>query len=232
MQEKRLTIVEHLSELRSRLIKGLIAVLLCSCITYNFVDRLLPFIIKPVGKVVFIAPQEAFVTNIKLSFLGGLFLASPYIIFQIWRFISAGLRDSEKKYVLLFAPFSFLLFLVGSGFGYFVVIPIGIKFLLGFATEVVTPMITLSRYISFIGLLTFMFGIVFLLPLIVLFLTKLGVLTPDILRSKRRHAIVLIFILSALITPPDVVTQLFLGLPLVVLYEIGIIFSRLAYRRI
>lgn len=232
MLDNKLTLVEHLDELRSRVIKSVIFIFICSCVVYNYVDVLLSILVKPVGELVFIEPQEAFVTNIKIAVFGGLFLSSPFVIYHIWRFVSAGLSSSEKKYALLFGPVSFLFFLLGTSFGYFIIVPIGMHFLLGFATDFIAPMITVSRYISFIANLTFAFGVVFQLPLIILFLTKVGIVTPAFLSSKRKHAIVVIFILAATLTPPDVVTQALMAVPLLILFEIGSIFSKLAYRPI
>jgi sec-independent protein translocase protein TatC len=190
----------------------------------------MPNLIKPAGKLVFIAPQEAFIANIKIALFGGLFLASPFVTYQIWRFVSAGLKRNEMKYTLIFGPLSFLFFLLGIAFGYFIIVPIGIKFLLGFATELVTPMLTISKYISFVGMLTLAFGVVFQLPVVSLFLTKLGIITPYFLSSKRRYAVVFIFLLAAVLTPPDIITQCLMAVPLLVLYEIGIIFSKIAYK--
>ncbi|NQT06327.1 MAG: twin-arginine translocase subunit TatC [Candidatus Omnitrophica bacterium] len=229
-KNKRLTLVEHLEELRSRLAKSAIFVVVASCLFYGVVGYILPHLTRPVGRLVFIAPHEAFVTNIKIAFFGGLFISLPFLILQIWQFVKSGLKTNEKNYVLLFGPLSFLFFLAGSAFGYFIIVPIGMKFLLSFSTDIVTPMIAISRYVSFLGVLTFAFGLVFELPLIVLFLTKIGITTPQFLAARRREAIVLIFISAAVLTPPDIITQCLMALPLLILYEIGIIFSKLAYR--
>jgi len=229
-EDNRLTIVEHLNELRGRVIKSLIFVIVCSAILYNLIGIILPVIIRPAGRLVFIAPTEAFIVNIKIVFLGGIFISSPFLLYQVWQFVSMALKENEKKYVLIFGIISFFLFILGAAFGYFIIIPIGLKFLLGFATDFITPMITISKYISFVGTMIFAFGVVFQLPLILLFLTKIGMVTPMFLSSKRRHAIVCMFILSATLTPPDVITQCLMAVPLLVLYEIGIIFSKCAYR--
>ena len=232
MDEIKATLVEHLDELRSRIIKSAVSIIIGSCFIYNFVDRILKHLSQPVGKLVFIAPQEAFVTNIKISLFGGLFLSAPVLIYQVWKFVSSGLKKNERKYVLLFGPLSFLFFVTGVSFGYFVIAPMGIKFLLGFAADFVVPMITISNYISFVGTLVFAFGVVFQLPLVMLFLTKIGVTTPRFLSDKRKHAIVFIFIAAATLTPPDIVTQCLMAVPLLVLYEIGIMLSKLTHRPI
>lgn len=231
MADNKVSFVEHLSELRNRIIKSIIFIFICSVFIYNYIDILLAILVKPVGKLVFIAPREAFITNIKIAFFAGLFLSSPFVLYQVWRFISVALKRNEKKYALIFGLLSFVLFILGCIFGYFIIVPIGINFLLGFSSDFVTPMITISRYVSFVGTLTFAFSLVFQLPLIILFLTKIGIVTPKFLSARRKEMLVFIFILAAVLTPPDVITQALMALPLIVLYELGIIFSKIAYRK-
>ena len=229
MEDKALPVTGHLAELRIHIIKSVVCILGCAVVLYNFSGQLVSFLARPVGQLVFITPTEAFVTNIKIALWGGLFISSPYVIYQIWQFVAAALKRQEKKYIFLFGPVSFIFFVLGGLFGFFVVVPVGITFLLHFATDIVHPMISVSHYISFIGILIFAFGLVFQLPLVLLFLTKMGMVTPQILGQKRRVAIVLMFICAAAITPPDVVTQVSLAIPLLLLYELGILFSKLAY---
>jgi len=225
-----LALTEHLAELRMRVIKSVICVIFAAIVIYGFVDQITANLIKPVGSLVFIAPQEAFAARIKIAFFGGLLLSSPFIIFQIWRFISTGLSRKERKYTLVFGPLSFVFFIAGALFGYFVIVPIGVKFLLGFATDLLNPMITINNYLSFVGALVLIFGVIFELPLASLFLTKIGLITPKFLSSSRRQAIVIVFISAAILTPPDVITQCLMAVPLLVLYEVSIIFSKFAYR--
>ena len=230
-QDVRSALEDHLQEIRNRLIKSVVFVLIIACAFYSFVPLILQGFAAPVGNLVFIEPQEAFITNIKIAFWAGLFFSSPFILYQIWAFVSVGLSSREKKYVALFGPFSFALFVLGVCFGYFIIVPVGIKFLLGFATDMLTPMITFSKYVSFTAGLMLNFGLVFELPLVLAFLTKVGVTTPTFLADKRRHAIVLLFLLAAMFTPPDVVTQCLMAVPLLGLYELGIIFSKMAYKK-
>lgn len=230
--DKRLSLVEHLDEFRARLLKSVVFVIVVSCLFYGCVEKVFPYLTKGIDKLIFIAPAELFLSYIKIAFFGGLFLSSPFVIYQIWKFISVGLRKNERKWIMLFGPMSFLFFITGACFGYFIIMPIGLKFLLGFATDFISPMITVSRYISFVGILTLAFGIIFELPIVILFLTKVGLVTPTFLSTKRRHAIVLIFITAALLTPPDIITQTLMAIPLLLLYEISIIFSRSAYKPI
>lgn len=229
--DKPLALTQHLKELRTRIIKSIFFTIFFSLVVYHYKHYILPFLTKPVGKLIFIAPQEAFITQIKIALFGGLFLASPFVLYQIWRFISVALKPKEKRYALIFGIISFLFFILGSIFGFFVIIPIGIKFLLGFATDLVTPNITISRYISFVGGLTLIFGIIFELPLILMFLTKVGIVTPEFLSKKRRESTVLIIIAAAIFTPPDIITQVLMAIPLILLYELGIFFSKLGYKK-
>lgn len=228
-KDKELGLAQHLEELRSRLIKSIAVIVVCFIGVYNFVDHIMVALIKPVGELVFIAPTEAFVTRMMIALLVGIFVSSPFLIFQVWRFVSVGLKKKESKYITIFGPFSFIFFILGALFAYFLVIPLGMKFLLSFATDSITPMISMNKYVSFVGTLTLSFGLIFQLPIAILFLTKIGLVTPRFLSTRRRNAIVLIFIGAAVLTPPDVVTQCLMAIPLLILYEIGIIFSKFAY---
>ncbi|MBU0759309.1 MAG: twin-arginine translocase subunit TatC [Candidatus Omnitrophica bacterium] len=226
--DRRFTFIEHLEELRKRLICAIAFVVIASIFTYAFTDKILIFFSRPVGRLVFIAPAEAFTTSIKIAIFGGLYISSPFILYEIWRFISSGLEDVERKYVLLFGIFSFVLFLLGSLLGYFIIVPIGLKFLMAFGTEYLKPMISVGKYVSFVMSLSFAFGVVFQLPMAILFLTKIGVVTPRFLSSNRKYAIVIIFIAAAIFTPPDIITQCLMAIPLWVLYEVSIFLSRIA----
>lgn len=231
MADRKLTFIEHLEELRIRIIKSVVFIIIVAGILYSLADRILAYLVSPVGgTLVFIAPQEAFITNIKVALFGGLFFSSPFVLYQIWQFVSAGLKKNERRYTSLFGFFSFLFFIIGISFGYFIIVPIGLTFLLGFSNEFLIPMISVSRYVSFVGALMFAFGVVFQLPLVIVFLTKIGIVTPQFLSKNRRYAIVLIFIAGAIFTPPDVVTQCLMAVPLILLYELGIIFSKLTHR--
>ncbi|VAX36782.1 Twin-arginine translocation protein TatC [hydrothermal vent metagenome] len=222
--------IEHLDDLRGRLIKIILAMIIASCLVYGVIDYILAFLIQPVGQLVFTSPADAFLARITLALFVGFFLSFPVILYQIWSFVSEGLRPEEKKFVYFFAPCSFFLFLLGVGFAYFVTIPIAIRFLLSFSTDAIIPMITIRNYISFLGTMLLAFGVVFELPLVLLFLTKIGVATPAFFSEKRRYAIVCILIVSAVITPPDIITQLIMAGPLIILYEIGIIVSKMTYK--
>ena len=226
---KHLTLIDHLDELRGRVVQFLCVYVVCCFFTYTLTASLLPYIIRPVRMVVFNAPGEAFSAYMILTLLGGFIISLPFFLYQLWAFAWQALTDKERKYILLFGPLSFFFFIVGIAFAFFVVVPIALKFLLSFSSEFVVPMISIKSYISFVGNFVLAFGIVFELPLVLVFLVKIGIATPAFLRQYRRHAIMAILILSAILTPPDVVSQLFMAIPLVVLYELGVLFSVVAY---
>ncbi len=224
--------IEHLEELRSRLIKAILAWLTGTIIFYGFfIDPFLSFIIKPVHHIVFTSPSEAFTARITITLWGGFLLSLPVILYQVWQFVAVGLTPQEKKYVAVFGPLSAVFFILGEAFAYFCMLPISIKFLLSFSTDLFVPMITVDNYISFVTTLMLACGVTFELPLIFAFLTKIGIATPEFMRQKRRYVIVVILIVSAIITPPDVVSQILLAAPLLVLYEVGILFSHWIFAR-
>lgn len=221
---------DHVEELRSRFLKCLAAVFVATLVFYQFVDPVLRLVIKPVGHLVFTAPADAFVARLLLAVLGGVVVAMPVVLYQIWVFVALGLKEQERKFVRLYGPLSFLFFALGVLFAYYVALPISLKFLLGFSSEWMVPMITVKSYVGFFTSLVLACGIVFELPIVLIFLTAIGIATPEFLIQKRRHAIVIILIISAVITPPDVITLLIMTLPLVVLYEAGVVASKITYR--
>ncbi len=224
-----MSFIDHIDELRRSLIKCIAALLIGSCFFYFVADKILMQLAKPVGRLVFTSVTEGFGAHMSLTFLGGFFIALPFILFEIWKFLAKGLNDYEKKWVKVFAPFSLVLFIVGGVFAYYVMLPLAMEFLLSFRLATVVPMISVSKYISFVATLVFTFGVVFELPLFFIFLTKVNVVTPDFLREHRRVAIVVVLAVSAFLTPPDIITQLLMGGPLIFLYEISVICSQIIY---
>lgn len=222
MEESNLTIIQHLEELRKRIIYSVLFILLGSIISYGFVDKILSYIARPMGKLVFIQPIEAFMTHIKLAIFCGVFISFPVILYQIWAFVSPGLKEKERRYILIFAPMSLLLFILGCSFSYFVIIPFGVKFLMGYRTPWLEPMISVGSYVSFFCIMIIVFGVVFELPVVMLFLNKLGIVNPKMLRKNRKYAVLIIFIVAAVLTPPDVFTQIMMAIPLLILYELSI----------
>ena len=233
-QEKKTEVFsfyEHLDELKNRVLKSLASMGIASLLVYSFIDGIQEIIIQPAGFLVFTSPADAFVARLNLTFICGFILSLPVISYQIWRFVSVGLKFDERKAILYLVPASVVLFIVGVVFAYSVALPISMKFLLSFSTEKINPMITIDKYISFAGMLLLSFGFIFEMPLIILFLVKIGIATPEFLAQKRKISIVLILIVSAILTPPDVITQLILAGPLLILYEVGIWVSRSVYKK-
>lgn len=224
--------LDHLEELRARLIKCLGAIALAAMVVYPFIDTILKFVSRPVGKLVFTYPSDAFVARLQLTFLGGIFLSFPVVVYQIWRFVGIALTEEERKWAVLFGPVSLILFFLGGLFAYFVVAPFSLQFLLNFSSDVMVPMITVNNYISYIGSLILGCALTFELPVVLLFLTKIGIATPAFLIQKRSYALVGFLIVSAVLTPPDVISMLLMAAPLIILYEIGILFSKMAFKKI
>ncbi|MFQ5915489.1 MAG: twin-arginine translocase subunit TatC [Nitrospinota bacterium] len=233
--DKRMGLTGHLSELRRCIVISLIGVGVGFGAVWNFTDPVLAFLqgpIQPVQeKLVIIAPTEAFFTQLKVAFLAGFLLSLPLILHQVWSFVSPGLFQKERAFTFPFIVLSTLCFLIGAAFAFFVVMPFGIRFLVGYAGAAFTPSITIGNYISFTIRMLLVFGAVFELPLATFLLTRFGFLTPSTLSKNRRYAIVLMFVGAALLTPPDVFTQLLMAGPLLGLYEISIVTSRMALRQ-
>jgi sec-independent protein translocase protein TatC len=219
--------IVHFNELRSRVLKSLGVFIGAAFICFQFAESVLDWYIRPAGKLVFTSPGGGFAAVMTVTIVLTCLVTAPFIIYQIWAFASSALRPQEKKFVFIFGPLSLLFFVAGVLFAYFVAIPISYQFLMGFTSEFLVPMITVDHYLSFSGNMLIAFGVAFELPLILAFLAKIGIATPEYLRQKRRHAIVIILIVAAVATPPDVVSQLLLGIPLIVLYELGILFTRI-----
>ncbi|WP_297446043.1 twin-arginine translocase subunit TatC [Desulfurobacterium sp.] len=221
----------HLEELRSRLFKSVISIFVGFLICWPFRKDILLFLERPLpdylkGKLVFFSPPEAFFTALKICFFGGMIIAMPFILYQVWKFIEPGLYPNEKKFIIPFLFFSFLFFSIGVCFAYFIIIPFALRFLLGFMGNLLIPQIGVGNYISFVIQLTLAFGFVFLLPVVVGLLAKLGVINHKLLEKNRKFAILIIFIVAAILTPPDVASQIMMAVPLLFLYELSIMVAK------
>jgi sec-independent protein translocase protein TatC len=237
MDEKQ-PFLAHLEELRSRLIVCAIAIGVGFAISYVFSKQIFRLLILPLTRVlpaesrlIFTNLPEMFITYIKVSLVAGITLAIPVIFYELWMFLAPALYQREKRYLVPFVLFSSILFVLGALFGYLVVFPYGFKFFISFATEDIQALPSVKQYFSFAIRLLLAFGLVFEMPIVVLFLTKLGLITPAAMKRFRKFAILCAFILSAILTPPDVATQFMMALPLIVLYELSIYLSRLVYRK-
>jgi len=232
--DKKIPFSGHLEELRRRLIVCFIAVGTGFVLSYGFKEKLFQILTRPLigvmktgDKLIFTGLPEAFFTYLKVAFLSGIILATPIIFYEFWMFVAPGLYDKEKRLMLPIVFLSTLFFLGGSFFGYFIVFPYGFKFFLGFASEIIRPLPSMREYLSFASKLLLAFGVVFELPLVITFLAKLGIVSVSFLKKNRKYAVLLFFVGAAILTPPDVVTQIMMALPLMVLYEISIVGARI-----
>lgn len=223
--------IKHIEEMRSRIIKSVGAFILAFCLSYNLVGKLIPKIIAPAGHLIFTAPTEAFSAYMTVGALLALLISSPYIVYQIWAFIGGALRPTEKKFIYIFAPLSLLFFLSGASFAFFIAVPRAYHFMMSFSSDYFVPMVTVKNYLGFLWHMVVAFGVAFELPLILAFLAKIGIASPEYLRQMRRHAVMIILIAAAFLAPPDVISMLILAVPLIFLYELGIVFVGIFYRR-
>lgn len=231
--EGEMSLIEHLTELRSCIVKSFIAIFLGFLCTFYFAEPIYRFLARPLIKVlpeadkkmIFTSLPEVFFVYIKVALFSGIIVASPVLFYQLWKFVAPGLYKDERKYVIPFVLCSTAFFLAGASFAYFQIFPLGFKFFVGFQTENIEPMITMKEYLKFATRLLLAFGIIFEMPIVSLFLSKLGILTPAFLRKNRKYAILIMVILAAILTPPDVVTQLMMAGPMMILYEVSIIVS-------
>lgn len=274
-----LSLVDHLDELKFRIIYSLIAVIVVSVVAYFFRNEILAFLVRPLtgyysptvpnsevpaileamqnflrgtassyfteeqisailgvmgrflgqqSGLIFIHPTEAFLSYIKLALFTGIFFSAPIIIYQIWKFLLPALFDKEQRFFFRTFGFGTLLFFVGSAFAFLVVLPLGIKFLLRLSGPNLQASFTIGNYLSFTMMFILVFGVLFELPVVIFLLVQVGIVSREFLARQRKYMILVAFIVSAILTPPDVVTQLLLAGPLIVLYEISLILARFA----
>ncbi|MCG8702308.1 MAG: twin-arginine translocase subunit TatC [Bacteroidales bacterium] len=247
--EKEMTFLEHLEELRWHLIRSAIAIFVFASVGFIFKSILFDVIFMGPSDSEFITNRllckinicinqasvpiqnfmmtGQFMSHIKISLIAGIVIAFPYIVFELWRFISPALHNNEKKMARGAILVIWLLFILGIAFGYFIVCPLSINFLINYqVSEQVVNNPKLMSYISLVASISLASGILFQLPVVVLFLSKIGLVTPKFLKKYRKHALVVILILSAIITPPDIYSQILVSIPILVLYEISISISK------
>ncbi|MEW6117380.1 MAG: twin-arginine translocase subunit TatC [Nitrospirota bacterium] len=256
MDDEKLPLTEHLGELRKRILISLIAVLVTFSAAFAYSEDIFKFIMFPLKynldfsvkeqfvqfvpqdklqntKLVFLAPAEAFWMNLKVAFVAGLILALPVVFLQVWKFIAPGLLPKEKKYVLPFIIMATGLFLFGASFCFFIVLPFAMGFLLTYKVgDFLMPMLSVGQYVDFCLKFILAFGAIFELPIIIIFLTKMGIVTPQGLARNRKYAVLVAFIVAAFLTPtPDAFNQILMAIPIILLYEIGIWISPLFSRK-
>ncbi|HMK44301.1 MAG TPA: twin-arginine translocase subunit TatC [Dissulfurispiraceae bacterium] len=256
MAEDKLPLTAHLAELRKRILISLGVILAIFVATFSVADDLFKFVMFPMKysldfslkesyirlipqeklqslKLVFLAPAEAFWMSFKVAFVAAIILSLPVIFHQVWKFIAPGLHSHERKYVVPFVFGATGLFLVGASFCFIIVLPFALEFLLTYNVgDILVPMLSVGQYVDFCLKFILAFGLVFELPIIMIFLVKLGVVTPETLAKNRKFAIVLSFVVAAFLTPtPDAFNQTLMAVPMMILYEIGIWISPFFVRK-
>ena len=236
---KQLSFVEHLTELRSRLIKSIIYLFCFFIVCYFFAENIYSFLINPYAeavkdddlnrRMIFTALQETFITYLKVAFFTAMFISSPIILIQVWKFVAPGLYKNEKTALLPYMIATPVLFLLGGMLVYYLIMPLAINFFLSFETATSSSSLPIqleakvNEYLSLIMRLIFAFGISFQLPVLLSLLARAGFINSKYLKKRRKYVIVIIFIVAAILTPPDPITQIGLGIPLLILYELSIL---------
>jgi sec-independent protein translocase protein TatC len=233
----KMSFFEHLTELRTRIVWSLVPAGIGLIVALYFTERIMTFIQRPLVKLkappVFLAPTEYFWTYMKVAMITGLFIAMPIVLWNVWAFVAPGLHKHERKYAAPFVIIGSLLFVLGGAFALLVVTPFAIQFLVNFGVEKgAQPMISIASYTDFILKFTLAFGLVFELPVIITLLSMIGVVTPQFLSKNRKYAILINFVIAAILTPtPDAINQSLMAGPLIILYEVGIIAARIFGKR-
>jgi len=230
--DDKMSFLEHLGELRVRIMRSLYCLLIGLAVAFPFSERVLDWLARPIRKggynLVFLAVTEAFWVQMKVALFLGLFIAAPGILWQVWRFVEPGLHDHEKHYAAPFVIIGSLLFILGGAFSLLVVTPSAVAFMLSYARPGLQPMISIDSYIDFLLKFTLGFGAVFEVPLAITILARMGLVTPKMLAQNRKYAILGAFIAGAILTPtPDMINQSLMAGPIIILYEIGIVAARI-----
>ena len=240
--DDRMTLTQHLGELRTRIIRSVLAIIVGIIVMLAFYDQVLDFMRKPYEELCkdnpkltcelqFIGPLEGFTTRLSICTYGGIIIALPVILWQIWRFIVPALHAKEKKYAIPFILSSVILFLMGAAVAYFTLTP-ALDFLISWAGDDVQANFQVSKYVSLFGLMVAAFGITFLFPVLLVFLQLVGVLTPQTLMKQWRYAIVIVFVIAALITPSgDPYSMMAMAVPMSIFYGISALIGRIAQKR-
>ena len=227
------TLIGHLDELRKRLIYSIIWLVVFAIFSYNYSGLVVKDMVNkaPDMNFVFIAPAELFMAYLKITLICAVVLALPFILYNVWMFLSPGLEKGEKKVILIALFSGGILFLLGALFGDSITLPLSLKFFNDFSISEVQAMISFNNYLSFASTLVLAFGIIFELPILMVLLVQFGVVKTSFLKKNRKIMVLVIFVLAAILTPPDVVSQTLLAIPMLLLFEVGIFFSNIAENR-
>lgn len=232
-KDDKFTLVEHLTELRNRIVYMAVALVAAILLSYNFAEILVMDMIGIVPDInfVFIAPAELLLSYIKIAVIIGLVVSAPFLITQIWLFVSPGLEKKERRTIVFSLMFGGVFFIIGAVFAYIVVLPLMIQFFMSFQMEGIDEMISFASYLSLVMNTVLSFGLIFEMPSIMVILTRLGVVRSKFLRSNRKYIVLVIFVIAAVLTPPDIISQTLLALPMILLFELGIFLSRIVERK-
>lgn len=231
--------LDHLEELRWRIVKAIVGIIVCAILVGVFIDDIMKYIIfapakntVPPLEIINLKPYGQFTLYMQVILIGGIILSVPNIIYQFWKFIEPALMPNERKYISGIVFFTSLCFIVGIVFAYFVLLPTALGFFASFGTDIILNQIDANEYMQFIISVCLLAGLVFELPMVSFFLSKVGILKPEFMKKYRKHAIIGILIIAAIMTPsPDVVSQIMLAIPLFILYEISILISKSAQKK-
>ena len=227
-----MSLIEHLEELRERIIKMLLAVAIGSGIAWCWKEELLAALMEPAGKLYYMQPAEAFFTYMKVAIFAGFLLMSPFVFYQVWRFFVPALTRRERLVISIGLPSSLLLFFAGIAFAFFFVLPVGMKFLMGFTTDTLQPLFSIEKYFDFLLAFLLPFGFIFEMPLIIIVLAQMGIVSSAFLQKQQRMVIFLAFVIAAVISPtPDAWSQIMIAVPMVLLYEGSYFFVRYLMRK-
>ena len=234
--QQSMSLLDHIRALRHALIVCAIVVVIAVLGIFEFAsDRLMSLITEPIRRkgveIIYTAISEAFLTKFKVSLMAAVVLSSPVLIWQVWAFIRPALYQNERRVLVRLFVSSLALFLLGVSFCYTSVYFLAVDFFMVSGENLATPMLSVDKYVGFLFGFIFPFGVAFMLPVFLYVTTRAGLTTPQGLRAKRKYIILAIFFLAAVLTPPDVVSQVMLGVPMLILYEVGILVSSLALRR-
>lgn len=233
-----MSFLEHLEELRWRIIYSIIGIVIGAIVCWIFIDTLVDVILlKPArdsgAALQNLKPFGQLFLYMQIAMIGGMILSIPNLFYQLWKFIAPALRKNERKYILAIVIYSSACFLIGIAFAYFVMLPLTLKFAAQFGSQDIVNQFAIDEYMSIIISVMLAAGLIFELPMVSFFLTKLGILTPQFMKKYRKHSIVIIMIAAALLTPgTDPVSQIILAVPLVLLYEISILISKLSLKKV
>lgn len=237
--EKDMSFLEHLEELRWRIIKALIGIVIGGVIVGFFIDWIVNNILFAPAKntvppltIINLKPYGQFLLYMEVILIGGVILSIPNIIYQFWRFIEPALKPNERKYIVSIVLFTTICFLSGVIFSYYLLLPAALGFFAGFGTTIIENNIAANEYLSFVISMVLASGLVFELPMASFFLSKIGILKPTFMRKYRRHAIIGILLIAGIVTPgPDITSQVLLAVPLFILYEISILICKYSQRK-